>query len=140
MKIPGYYLEDIIGEGNRGQVYRGVELESERRVAIKVFSKAHLRSKELQTDFEAHSRAVALFNHPNIVKLFNFGVVDGVGYHIMEYISGGDLHERLQAGLHSREVIGVIKEVATALDYIHFRNVYHGDVKPENLLLALLNI
>ena len=134
MKIPGYYLEDLIGEGSRGYIYRGVELESERRVAVKVFSKVHLRSKELQADFETYSRAISVFNHPNIVKIFNYGVLDGIGYHIMEYISGGDLHEQLKAGLHSREVIEVIKDVANALDYVHSRNVFHGDVKPENIL------
>ena len=84
MKIPGYDLEDLIGEGSRGYIYRGVELESERRVAVKVFSKVHLRSKELQADFETYSRAISVFNHPNIVKIFNYGVLDAGGYHIME--------------------------------------------------------
>ncbi len=87
--------------------------------------------------FRREGRAIALLRHPNIVTVYDYGEYEGAPYMIEEYIDGGSLAARLQAGKpkHS-DAIRLLRGMAAGLDYAHQRGVVHRDVKPANVLMA----
>ena len=131
-----YVIEDLLGSGGMGEVYRARDTRLDRTVALKILPPA-LRHPQLLLRFEREARAIARLNHPNICTLYDVGQCDGIDYFAMELVEGETLSERLRRGaLSIDEAIGVARQVADALAAAHDQGIIHRDIKPSNILLT----
>ncbi|MCA1963608.1 MAG: protein kinase [Prosthecobacter sp.] len=137
--MPGgvYRFDLLIGQGGMGAVYRGSQTNLERSVAIKILHRQHGADYAYPQRFRREAQALAQMNHPNIVSVFDFGVVGDYLYYVMEYIQGIDLHQSLCAGpLPPIRSIEILLKICDALTYAHSKGIVHRDIKPANILLA----
>jgi serine/threonine-protein kinase len=132
-----YRLDQKIGQGGFAAVYLGTDLLLERRVAIKVLNPALTEDASFLERFFKEAKAIAGFDHPNILTVFDYGQTDGTAFLVMPYVEGGTLHERLrrEKKLTLAQTGKYLQQVAAALDYAHRRSVVHRDIKPQNMLL-----
>src|SRR3954464_12040015 len=135
--VAGYRIESVVGRGGMGVVYRALELELERVVALKVIAPELLANPDIRARFLREARTAASIEHPNVIPVHAAGERDGVAFLVMRFINGQDLRtlvrrERLQEPARAAAVIGC---VADALDAIHRAGYVHRDVKPANVLI-----
>jgi tRNA A-37 threonylcarbamoyl transferase component Bud32/tetratricopeptide (TPR) repeat protein len=131
-----YSVEKEIGRGAMGVVYRALDTQLGRTVAIKVLDRKTGADPRIRKYFLREARAIAQLIHPNIVTLFDAGLEGASPYLVMELVEGDDLRTRLQRGrLALLEAVQLIAGVAHALGYAHDRQIVHRDVKPENILV-----
>ncbi|URE26469.1 NAF domain [Musa troglodytarum] len=141
--IGKYHLKRTIGEGTFAKVKLGVDAETNANVAVKIIDKAMVVQNKLMYQVKREISAMKLLNHPNIVKIYEDGIVVQVIatktkiYLVMEYVAGGQLSDKLEylKRLDEREARKYFQQLIDAVDYCHSRGVYHRDLKPENLLL-----
>ena len=134
-RLGPYEVQDFIGQGAMGLVYRAYHVQLERTGAVKV-----LQSKAPDPDttarFRHEAQAIAQMRHPNIVNVYDFGEYQGTTYMIVEYVPGGSLADRLSQGrLHHAKALQHLRGIAAGLDYAHELGIVHRDVKPANVLL-----
>jgi Tol biopolymer transport system component/tRNA A-37 threonylcarbamoyl transferase component Bud32 len=136
-RLGPYEIEEAIGAGGMGEVYRARDTRLDRAVAIKVLP-AHLaESPELRQRLEREARAVSSLSHPHICPLYDIGHEDGVDYLVMELIEGETLADRLSRGhLSIEEVLRYGVQIADALEKAHRQNIIHRDLKPGNVMLT----
>lgn len=138
-QIGRYQTLDQIGEGGMATVFKAFDTRLETEVAIKFIRTEKLTletmSKSLKR-FEREAKALAQLNHPNIVKVIDYGEYDGRPYLVMPYLKGGTLKQMLGKPLPYRKAAGLLAPIAHALEYAHQHNVLHRDVKPSNILLT----
>ena len=133
-----YTIKSKIGEGGMGTVYAAWDPRQNRDVAMKVLKNDYLRDETIRRRFMDEARIVSSLNHPNIVKLYDFGqMIHGNVYMVMERLHGESLAERLGRGfLTYREILGIIEPVCEALALSHEKGVIHRDLKPENIFIT----
>jgi len=132
-----YRLEQMLGAGGMGEVYRGTDTRLDRRVAVKVLRPDLSASPESRRRFEREARAIACLNHPNICTLHDVGVHDGIDYMVMEYVEGETLAHRLKREpIAIDRVIAYGMAIADALAAAHARQITHRDLKPANIMLT----
>jgi tRNA A-37 threonylcarbamoyl transferase component Bud32 len=132
-----YLVEKEIGRGAMGVVYRALDSQLGRTVALKILDRKAGADPRIREYFLREARAVAQLVHPNIVTLFDAGLEGASPYLVMELVEGDDLRTRLQQGrLGLYEAVRLIAGVAAALDFAHVRKIVHRDVKPENILVT----
>jgi len=131
-----YRLQELVGEGGFGQVWRGYDPELDRPVAVKIPRPGRFGSAHRANRFLAEARKAARLSHPAIVPVYDVGR-DGPWYYIVfEWIDGQPLSKRLAAGpLPPEEAAAIVAQVAEALHHAHLRDLVHRDVKPGNILL-----
>lgn len=143
--IDDYRIEALLGQGGMGSVYRARDEALDRPVALKVLHPQFASEPSFQERFAQEARAIAQLDHPSIVKVHSFGVWAGLYYMVMEYVPGGNLATYLQLLeqrgqiLHLNESLSLLAQVADALAYAHRRGIIHRDIKPDNILLKLLD-
>ena len=131
--------KNLLGQGGMGHVYRGLNLQNDEPVAIKVLKQDVVANKpELVARFVREGEALRQLNHPNIVKMLAASEQDGRHFLVMEYVSGGSLQELIAADgpLPVNRVLEISLDVADALTRAHRLNIIHRDLKPPNVLLA----
>src|SRR5260370_12300385 len=136
--LGGYVLEEEIGRGSMGIVYRGKQIALERDVAIKVLPRSLAKDASYVARFIREARIVAGLNHPNIVQIYDGGQQDGLLYFVMEYIQGPTLSSLLHSDgtIPQHLAAEYAAQIADALDAAYQeRHVIHRDIKPENLML-----
>lgn len=136
--LGGYLLEEEIGHGSMGVVYRGKQIALGREVAIKVLPKTLARDTSYVARFIREAQIIAGLNHPNIVHIYDAGQHNKLLYFAMEHVQGPTLASLLylDGTIPPRLIIEYGAQIADALDVAYKeRNVIHRDVKPENLML-----
>jgi serine/threonine-protein kinase len=135
--IDRYRVEAVVGAGSMGDVYRGVDVDLQRRVAIKILSERHRDNKELRARFVREARAVAAISHRNVVQVFTTGTFDGRPYIAMEFLDGIDLGTSVakDGRWDSQAAAAAIRDAASGLDAAARAGLIHRDVKPTNLVL-----
>jgi len=131
-----------IGEGGMGTVYCAVQISVDRTVAVKVL-KPELTQKKIALErFHRESRLISQLNHPNIVKLIDFGEDRELGllYLVMEFVQGINLGDLIQRGrLRIPVAIEIIHQCAGALTEPHAMGIIHRDLKPDNIIITLMS-
>jgi WD40 repeat protein/tRNA A-37 threonylcarbamoyl transferase component Bud32 len=137
-ELAGYRIESLLGWGGMSVVYLAEDLRLKRRVALKLLAARLADDDAFHDRFLRESELAASIDHPNIVPIYEAGTADGVLFIAMRYVEGGDLKERLQRGrMDPSDAIGIVAQVAIALDAAHARGLVHRDVKPSNILLDI---
>jgi serine/threonine-protein kinase len=124
-----------IGRGGMAEVYRATHPTQDFPVAIKVLPASLAADPQFQHRFQREAQVISSLNHPNIVRLFDYGDEDGLFYMVMEYLPGQDLGNLLKENrrLPLDEALPLLGQIASALDYAHASGLVHRDVKPSNI-------
>lgn len=136
-RLGHYRLEALIGQGGMGQVFRATDLRRERLVALKLLA-AHLASDDaFRNRFMRESRIAARLSDPHVIPIHDWGEIDGHLFLDMRLVNGRDLREVLaESGpMTPDRALGIVGQVAAALDAAHADGLVHRDVKPDNVLL-----
>jgi eukaryotic-like serine/threonine-protein kinase len=136
-KLGPYEIQQPLGAGGMGEVYRARDTRLGRDVAIKVLP-SHLSSNpDLKQRMEREARSISSLNHPHICTLHDVGSQDGVHFLVMEYLEGETLADRLYRGaIPLEEALKTAIKIADALDKAHARGIVHRDLKPANIMLT----
>jgi hypothetical protein len=133
-----YRIEQLLGRGGMGAVYRARDMRLDRLVALKVVRAELLGDPEARRRFRREAQIVARLQHPSIVAVFDYGTfVDGGAYLVMELVRGEDLRRVLQreGRLEPHRAVRILNAVCSAIEAAHREGVLHRDLKPENILL-----
>ncbi|MBK7861337.1 MAG: protein kinase [Archangiaceae bacterium] len=131
-------LESKIGEGGMGNVFLATEMKLGRKVAVKVLSINNLQDETVKR-FEREAQVMGKLDHPNIVTLYAVGRHRDVPFLVMRYLEGGSLWDLLDANggrLTPEQLLPLVKQLCSALGYIHGKNLIHRDLKPSNIFIS----
>ena len=143
-QIDQYRIEAVLGEGGMGAVYRALDTNLARPVALKIMHRQFASQPEFQQRFLQEAQAAARLNHPNIVAIYNFSSSPTHLLIVMEYVRGLSLGAYIKQLAQRRQVmelsesLNIIAQVADALGYAHRLGVVHRDIKPDNILVSRL--
>lgn len=128
-----YRLEQELGSGGTGTIYRAYDTLLDRHVAVKLLASKGLGSQG-RASLLREAQAAARLNHPNIVSIYDAGEADGSAYIIMELVTGASLHEEPPETLE--QTLATFRQICAALEHAHQNRIVHRDLKPENVLIS----
>jgi serine/threonine-protein kinase len=133
----GFRIEEVLGRGGMGVVYRAYDLRLRRIVAFKVIAPELALEEHFRERFSRESELAMSLEHPNVVPIYDAGDVDGRLYLAMRLVVGTDLRKLLhtERALEPARALAICNQVAGALDAAHAKGLVHRDVKPSNVLL-----
>src|ERR1022692_134073 len=137
-RIASYQIQELVGRGGMAVVYRAVDVRLDRSVALKILTPELARDDAFRQRFIRESRAGAAVDYPNVIPVFEAGEADGVLFIAMRYVTGRDVRVLIEqhGKLPAARAVGIVMQVASALDTAHAHGLIHRDVKPANMLLA----
>ena len=135
--VGGYRVDELIGRGGMGEVYRAYDERLERNVALKILAPRYAEDEAFRQRLLRESRLAASLDHPNVIPVYDAGEADGRFYLAMRFVDGTDLRAllRREGALARERAVAIAAQVADALDAAHERGLVHRDVKPSNVLL-----
>jgi serine/threonine protein kinase len=133
-----YELIEKIGSGGMADIYRVLDHQLQREVAVKILRDPLAQDESFQENFLHEARAAANLSHPNIVTVFDFGRDDGTLYIVMEYIAGTDLKTLIRRRKHFTplEAVDLMIEISAGVGYAHRAGLVHCDLKPQNIMVT----
>ncbi len=138
-RLGGFVIEERIGFGGMGEVYKATQLSLDRIVALKVLPRAFAERPLFVRRFYEESTALSTLNHPNVVTIYERGNVGKFYYFAMEYVDGMPLHLVSWDPSDVQQFLNVALGTAAALSYAGERGVVHRDIKPANIMLSRRN-
>ncbi len=134
--MAGYKLIEIVGMGGMGKVFRAIDVNKKREVALKVLNPAITKDAENKKRLTNEGKILASFNHPTIVKVYEIGETEEHTYLAMEYLSGGTLYEHIKKNkiLSEKETLKFALQICEGLEIIHDGNCIHRDLKSHNIM------
>ena len=137
-RIGNCRIVEEVASGGMAVVYRAIQEQLNRVVAIKALKTSVSADEQLVTRFEREARSLAGLQHENIIHIYDFHRERGALFIVMEYVRGIDLYDLLErSGRLPYDVSAVVAmQVARALDYVHYRGIVHRDIKPANIMIA----
>jgi serine/threonine-protein kinase len=133
-----FRIEELVGQGGMGKVYRARHLSLERDVCIKMLKPALLEDPTLVGRFEREAKAASRLSHPNVIQVLDFGRTEDGGLYIaMEFVKGKDLRIVLRDEwpIDEKRLCKIIAQVLSALGEAHAHKIIHRDLKPENIMV-----
>src|SRR6478752_433728 len=135
-----YRVDELIGAGGMGQVYRATDSRLQRTVALKLLLPELTRDPGFSARFEREARLLASLNHPNVAAIYGFEQVDDVLALVLEYVDGQTL-EQVIAGARPKtsgieQTLLVARQIALALEAAHDKGIIHRDLKPSNVKIT----
>ena len=138
-RIPGYEVEELLGRGGMGIVYKARHLRLNRFVALKMLIAGAYAAPRERARFQREAEAVASLRHPNIVSVYDVGDHEGWPYFTMEFLEGGSLAQGLAGTPQpARHAAAVLTTLAEAVQAAHSAGIVHRDLKPANILLTAI--
>jgi len=136
--IAGYRVDEIVGRGGMGVVYRAMDILLERPVALKLIAPELAQDPSFRIRFTRELKFVASIDHPNVIPVHHAGDEDGVLFIAMRYVRGTDLRALIQhdGALPPERAAAIVAQVAGGLQAAHALGLVHRDVKPANVLIA----
>jgi len=135
--ISHYRIDEKLGEGGMGVVYRAQDTKLDRFVALKFLTRHAAGSEADRARFLREARAAAALSHPNICTVHEVDEVDGQTFIAMEYVPGTTLKELIEAGPQSTDkAVDLITQVASGRQEAHARGIIHRDIKPANIMIT----
>jgi serine/threonine-protein kinase PpkA len=134
MDIPGYTIQQQIGEGGMASAFLAQQQSLGRLVVLKVLKVSDTTRKEDTERFLNEGRIVASLNHPNVITIYDIGVAKDCMYMSMEYVDGGDLRQRMRGIIAPTEALEILMRIGSGLSAAHKKGIVHRDVKPGNIL------
>jgi len=131
-----YRIEQKLGEGGMGVVFRAVDTRLERPVALKLLRADALRDSERRRRFVLEAKAASALNHPNIITIHAIEQSDGLDYIVMEFVTGRTLAAVLSEGLPLEQTLRYALQIASALARAHASGIVHRDIKPDNIVVT----
>ena len=131
-----YFLVRKIGSGGMSSVYKAIDQDTKKTVAVKVLPPGLDDAENFRRRFEREAKILMRLRHPHIVPLLDFGDEDGIYFMVMPLMEVGTLRERLHKGpIRPEEGAIIIRQIAEALQFAHNAGMVHRDVKPSNVLM-----
>lgn len=132
-----YEILEEVGNGGMAVVYKAKDFDTGAIVAVKILRDEYLDNEEFCRRFRNESRAIALLNHPNIVKIFDVCNSPSLQYIVMEYIDGISLKDYIeqQRVVRVKEAVHFTTQILRALMHAHSKGIVHRDIKPQNIML-----
>lgn len=132
-----YEVMELIGVGGMANVYKARDVAEDRIVAVKILREEYKDNEEFLYRFKNESKAIAILNHPNIVKVYDVMMGEQTQYIVMEFIDGISLKEYIdqQSLLKWKEAVYFTVQILRGLQHAHDRGIVHRDIKPQNIML-----
>jgi len=133
-----YEVQEKIGEGGMGIVFKANQKSMNRTVALKILSPKYSAKQRFVDQFIKEARAAGALNHPNIIQVHEVGTENDIHYFSMEYVEGATCMQVLrdQGPFKIGEALEVIRQTAKALEYAHSQRLIHQDIKPDNIMIG----
>lgn len=130
-----YKIKSSLGHGGMSDVYEARDIIFKRPVAIKIINKESFQNSENLVRFENEARIAASLNHPNIVKIYDYGTYEDYPYIVNEFQRGQTLKDALsfKKYFNLQEACSIIIQILDALSYMHSKRIVHRDIKPQNI-------
>ncbi|MEU6647153.1 serine/threonine-protein kinase [Saccharomonospora sp. NPDC046836] len=136
-RLGNYRIDGVLGRGGMSVMYKATDVRLGRKVALKVIGQHLGADAEFRERFVDEARNTSAIDHANIVPLYDFGELDGMLYIAMRLVDGSDLASLIGGSpMRPDRAIGLLEQVADALDTLHNRGLVHLDVKPANVLVT----
>ena len=137
--IGSYRLVELLGSGAMGEVYKATDSKMfDRVVAVKLLADKYARNEHARSRFQNEIQYAALLDHPNIVKIYDHGEIDGRLFFVMEFLDGPNLAAFIKEERNRllERSVEVARQLSEALEFAHRHNVVHRDVKPTNVMIV----
>lgn len=137
-KLDGRYeIMEIIGIGGMANVYKAYDVLEDRIVAVKILREEYMDNEDMRRRFKNESKAMAVLNHPNVMRVYDVSFSDRMQSIVMEYIDGITLKEYIeqQGVLQWKEAVHFTVQTLRALQHAHEKGIVHRDIKPQNIML-----
>lgn len=137
-EVDGYQIEEELGRGGMGIVYKAVDTSLDRVVAVKVMNPLLVEDEQFFRRFKVEAKTLGRLKHPNIVSVFTLRHTEDYLFIVMEYVDGGTLMDLIsyQGAIPWHNAVPFIQQTLNAVDYAHRQHVIHRDIKPRNILIT----